>query len=182
MRRTSLSRGLPCAPPDHNPACTNKQLTPFSLPPPLPSAQFGSNLYGTSKATIAEQTAKGKVVVLDIEMEGVKQVQRSDMAARYVFVAPPSHGELESRLRGRGTETEESIKQRLARAQEELAWAKTAHFDAIVTNDDLETAFKELEGFVYKKERQEGEGAAERQEGEGARDLEWAQRRKPSTD
>lgn len=99
--------------------------------------------------TIEEQTAKGKVVVLDIEMLGVKQVKVSDIEARYVFVAPPSNVELERRLRGRGTETEDSIRERLARAQEELAWAKTAHFDKILTNDDLERTYKELEDWVY---------------------------------
>ncbi|PTD04582.1 Guanylate kinase [Fusarium culmorum] len=103
------------------------------------SAQFGSNLYGTSKATIEEQTAKGKVVVLDIEMEGVKQVKASTIDARY----------LEKRLRGRGTETEESIQQRLTRAQDELAWARSAEFDKILVNDDLEKTYQELDAFVY---------------------------------
>ncbi|KAF4441746.1 guanylate kinase [Fusarium acutatum] len=112
-------------------------------------AQFGSNLYGTSKATIEEQTAKGKVVVLDIEMEGVKQVKASSIDARYVFVSPPDTEELEKRLRGRGTETEESIQQRLTRAQDELAWAKNAEFDKILVNDDLEKTYQELDAFVY---------------------------------
>ncbi|KAG7417687.1 Guanylate kinase [Fusarium oxysporum f. sp. rapae] len=112
-------------------------------------AQFGSNLYGTSKATIEEQTAKGKVVVLDIEMEGVKQVKASSIDARYVFISPPDTEELEKRLRGRGTETEESIQQRLTRAQDELAWAKNAEFDKILVNDDLEKTYQELDAFVY---------------------------------
>ncbi|KAG7107289.1 Guanylate kinase like protein [Verticillium longisporum] len=113
-------------------------------------AQFGDNLYGTSKKTIADQTAKGKVVVLDIEMEGVKQVQKSDMDARYVFVAPPSADELERRLRGRGTESEASIQKRLAQAKVELAYAETGVHDKVIINEDLETAYKELEDFVYK--------------------------------
>ncbi|KAF5021767.1 hypothetical protein F66182_6217 [Fusarium sp. NRRL 66182] len=112
-------------------------------------AQFGSNLYGTSKATIEEQTAKGRVVVLDIEMEGVKQVKNSSIDARYVFVSPPDAEELEKRLRGRGTETEESIQQRLGRAQDELAWARTAEFDKILVNDDLEKTYQELDAFLY---------------------------------
>ncbi|KAJ4168108.1 guanylate kinase [Fusarium falciforme] len=114
-------------------------------------AQFGSNLYGTSKATIEEQTAKGRVVVLDIEMEGVKQVKASSIDARYVFVAPPDNEELEKRLRGRGTETEDSIQQRLARAKDELAWAESAKFDKILVNDDLEKTYDELDAFVYEK-------------------------------
>ncbi|KAM5381139.1 hypothetical protein ACJZ2D_003055 [Fusarium nematophilum] len=112
-------------------------------------AQFGSNLYGTSKVTIEEQTAKGKVVVLDIEMEGVKQVKASSIDARYVFVSPPSNEELEKRLRGRGTETEASVQQRLGRARDELAWAETAEFDKILVNDDLEKTYQELDSFVY---------------------------------
>lgn len=106
-------------------------------------------MYGTSKMTIEEQTAKGQVVVLDIEMEGVKQVKNSSIDARYVFVAPPSEEELERRLRGRGTEKEESIQKRLAQAKLELAYAETGVHDKTIVNNDLETAYKELEEFVY---------------------------------
>jgi len=100
------------------------------------SAQFGDNLYGTSKATIEEQSAKGKIVVLDIEMEGVKQIKATGFPARYVFIAPPSEEELEKRLRGRGTDKEESILKRLAQAKLELDFAKTpgVHDKIIVNN------------------------------------------------
>ncbi|KAK7754150.1 guanylate kinase [Diatrype stigma] len=113
------------------------------------SAQFGSNFYGTSKATIAEQSARGRVVVLDIEMEGVKQVQRSDISARYVFVAPPSPEVLERRLRGRGTESEDSVRQRLEQARVELEFGRSGAFDTVIVNDDLETAYGELDRWVY---------------------------------
>ena len=89
------------------------------------------------------------MVVLDIEMEGVKQVKKSNIQARYVFVAPPSEGELEKRLRGRGTETEDSIGQRLTQAQKELEFAKVGGFDKIIINDNLDKAIRELEGWVY---------------------------------
>lgn len=82
-------------------------------------------------------------------MEGVKQVKASSIDARYVFISPPDTEELEKRLRGRGTETEESIQQRLTRAQDELAWAKNAEFDKILVNDDLEKTYQELDTFVY---------------------------------
>ena len=99
------------------------------------SAQFGGNHYGTSKATIEEQTAKGKVVVLDIEMEGVKQIKATGFPARYVFIAPPSEEELERRLRGRATDSEESIQKRLAQAQRELAYSRTPGVhDRIIVN------------------------------------------------
>lgn len=80
-------------------------------------AQFGGNRYGTSKQTVKDQTAKGQVVVLDIEMEGVKQLKKSDIEARYVFVAPPSYEELEKRLKGRGTESEVDVIKRLDQAK-----------------------------------------------------------------
>ncbi|KAI2631648.1 guanylate kinase [Xylaria nigripes] len=114
-------------------------------------AQFGSNRYGTSKATIEEQTTKGKVVVLDIEMEGVKQIRKSNIGARFVFVKPPTFEVLEKRLRGRGTETEDSINKRLRQAKNELEYANTPGVhDIIIVNDDLDVAYKELEDFVYK--------------------------------
>lgn len=80
-------------------------------------AKFGGNRYGTSKQTVRDQTAKGQVVVLDIEMEGVKQLKKSDIEARYVFVAPPSDEELERRLKGRGTESEADVEKRLNQAK-----------------------------------------------------------------
>lgn len=114
-------------------------------------AKFGGNRYGTSKATIEEQTAKGRVVVLDIEMEGVKQIKKSAIDARYIFIAPPSLEALEQRLRGRGTETEESIQKRLAQANNELEYAETPGVhDFVLVNDDLEEAYKKLEEYVYK--------------------------------
>lgn len=87
--------------------------------------------------------------MLDIEMEGVKLVKKSDINARYIFIAPPSEEELEKRLRGRGTEKEESIQKRLTQAKLELGFSKTGVHDKIIVNDDLEKAYKELEDFVY---------------------------------
>ncbi|KAK3389149.1 P-loop containing nucleoside triphosphate hydrolase protein [Podospora didyma] len=117
------------------------------------SAEFSGNMYGTSKQTIEEQSAKGKVVVLDIEMEGVKQIKATGFPARFVFVAPPSEEELERRLRGRGTDDEPSILKRLAQAKVELEYAKTPGVhDKIIVNKDIETAYKELEDFVFAPE------------------------------
>ncbi|KAL7624179.1 guanylate kinase [Parahypoxylon ruwenzoriense] len=114
-------------------------------------ARFNSNRYGTSKQTIADQSAKGRVVVLDIEMEGVKQIKKSGIEARFVFIKPPSFEELERRLRGRGTEDEASIVKRLDQAKLELEYANTPGVhDFIIVNDDVDKAYKELEDFVYK--------------------------------
>lgn len=77
-------------------------------------AVFGGHQYGTSKQTITDQTAKGLIVVLDIDMNGVKNLKAdSGIDARYVFIKPSSFEELETRLRGRGTENENDLQKRL---------------------------------------------------------------------
>ena len=112
-------------------------------------AQFGGNHYGTSVAAVKDIAEKGRICILDIEMEGVKQVKRTDLNARFLFLAPPSLEELEKRLRGRGTETEESLQKRLAQARAELAYAEQeGSHDRIVVNDDLEKAYREVEDWV----------------------------------
>ncbi|TVY19109.1 Guanylate kinase, partial [Lachnellula arida] len=113
-------------------------------------ARFGDNRYGTSRKMIGEMAKLGKVVVLDIEMEGVKQIKKSSIAARYIFIQPPSMHELESRLRGRDTEKEESIQKRLAQAKNEMEYAATpgAH-DLIIVNDEIDRAYEELEAFYF---------------------------------
>ncbi|RAK76462.1 uncharacterized protein BO72DRAFT_469355 [Aspergillus fijiensis CBS 313.89] len=112
-------------------------------------AQFGGNYYGTSVQAVKNIAEQGRICILDIEMEGVKQVKRTDLNARFLFLAPPSVEELERRLRGRNTETEESLKKRLAQAKNELEYAKEpgAH-DKVVVNDDLEKAYAELRDFI----------------------------------
>ncbi|KAJ5542614.1 guanylate kinase [Penicillium sp. DV-2018c] len=114
---------------------------------------FSGNYYGTSKQTIADQMAKGLVVVLDIEMQGVKQMKAKadeSIDARYVFIKPPSFEDLERRLRGRGTEDDEEIRTRLVRARAEVEYADTLGVhDKVIVNDELERAFRELEEFVY---------------------------------
>lgn len=73
---------------------------------------------------------------MDIELEGVKQIRASGFPARYVFIAPPSEEELERRLRGRGTETEESVQKRLKQAKVELEYSKVPGIhDRIIVND-----------------------------------------------
>lgn len=116
-------------------------------------AMFGGNRYGTSKKMIERLQQEGKVVILDIEMEGVKQIKQTDLSARYIFIAPPSFEALEARLRGRGTEKEESIQKRLAQAKAELEYSKVEGVhDKIIVNDDLEKAFAELDAYVFGKD------------------------------
>ncbi len=106
-------------------------------------ATFAGNCYGTPRAAVEQRLAEGQPVLLEIEVEGARQVRRSFPVGLQIFVAPPSFEELERRSRGRGTEAEEAIQRRLARAREELAAAP--EFDAVLVNGDLEAAGHELE-------------------------------------
>lgn len=106
-------------------------------------ATFAGNCYGTPRAAVEQRLTEGQPVLLEIEVEGARQVRRSFPVGLQIFVAPPSFEELERRIRGRGTEAEEAIQRRLARAREELAAA--TEFDAVLVNGDLEAAGHELE-------------------------------------
>jgi guanylate kinase len=106
-------------------------------------AEFAGNLYGTPRQPVEEQLAQGRPVLLEIELEGARQVRRSFPAGFQVFLEPPSFEELERRIRGRGTDSEEAITRRLERARVELAAAP--EFDARLVNGELETALAELE-------------------------------------
>ena len=106
-------------------------------------AEFAGNLYGTPRQPVEERLAAGRPVLLEIELEGARQVRRSFPAGFQVFLEPPSFAELERRIRGRGTDSEEAIARRLERARVELAAAP--EFDARLVNGELETALTELE-------------------------------------
>lgn len=105
-------------------------------------AEYAGNLYGTPRAPVESGIQAGKIVILEIELEGARQVARSFPAAQRIFIMPPSLAVLEQRLRQRSTDTETAIQQRLERAQVEIA---SAHeFDVIIVNDDLDTATQQL--------------------------------------
>jgi guanylate kinase len=106
-------------------------------------ATYAGNSYGTPRAAVEQRLAAGQPVLLEIELEGARQVRRTFPAGLQIFVAPPSFQELERRIRGRGTDQEEAIRKRLARAQEELAAA--TEFDAVLVNGTLDVAGRELE-------------------------------------
>ncbi|KAF3924275.1 hypothetical protein ABW21_db0205674 [Orbilia brochopaga] len=117
----------------------------------IETAEFSGNLYGTSVQAVKDVQDAGKVCILDIEMEGVKQVKKTDLndTCTFVFVQPPSVDELRKRLEGRNTETEQSLNARLAQAEKELRFAKTPGFhDKVIVNDELDTAYEELEGHI----------------------------------
>ena len=109
-------------------------------------ASFSNNFYGTPKEIVKEKIEKGTNVLLEIELEGARQIRKSFPEALQIFIAPPNLSELEKRIRGRGTENEESIRDRLAIANKELFAKK--EFDAVVINEDIEKAFNEIESLM----------------------------------
>jgi guanylate kinase len=102
---------------------------------------FG-NLYGTPRQPVLEHLAAGAPSLLEIDLEGARQVRAQLPDARFVFLAPPTWDELHRRLASRATETPEWIVERLGRAHQELAAA--GEFDAVVVNDDVGRAASEL--------------------------------------
>ncbi|NEP63093.1 MAG: hypothetical protein F6K31_40340, partial [Symploca sp. SIO2G7] len=110
-------------------------------------AEFASNYYGTPRQPVETMVALGHVVILEIELEGARQIRKSLPAARQIFVLPPSLPELEARIRRRGQDSDAAIAKRLARAQIEMAAA--AEFDIQIVNDSLEQAVVELEQAIY---------------------------------
>ena len=76
----------------------------------IENAEFSGNMYGTSKTAVEEVLARGRICILDIDVQGVKAVKETDLSPMYVFIQPPSLEVLEQRLRDRGTETEESLR------------------------------------------------------------------------
>lgn len=105
-------------------------------------AEYAGHRYGTPRQPVVAATEAGKVVVLDIELEGALQVKQQDPDALLVFLLPPSFEELERRLRARGTESDVTVQQRLERARTELASAD--RFDVQVVNDDLDRCVEEV--------------------------------------
>ncbi|KAK9830639.1 hypothetical protein WJX81_008303 [Elliptochloris bilobata] len=111
----------------------------------LEYAYVHSNIYGTSLKAVQDVAAAGRCCVLDIDVQGARLVRRSGLKAIFVFVAPPNSEELERRLRGRGTETDEQVAERLAAAKQEIASIKEPGlYDYIIFNDDVEEAFRQL--------------------------------------
>ena len=98
-----------------------------------------------SIASVESVQSKGKVCVLDIDVQGVQKVKNSSLSPLYLFIAPPSMEILEKRLRGRGTETEEAVKNRLGNAQKEMDYGQQAgNFDRIFVNADLHETFEDM--------------------------------------
>ena len=108
----------------------------------LEHAEFAGNGYGTPRRAVEERLASGRPALLEIELQGARQVRAAMPEAQFVFLAPPSWDELVRRLVGRGTEDEDTIRRRLDAAVVELAAEK--EFDVTIVNDNVGQAATEL--------------------------------------
>jgi len=115
----------------------------------LEHAQVFDNYYGTSKTQVNELLSQGANVILEIDWQGAQQVRNVMPDCRSIFILPPSREELERRLRGRGTDTEEVIQRRLRDAVSDMShWTE---FDYVVINNDFEKALAELKSIVQQQ-------------------------------
>ena len=112
----------------------------------LEHAAYGGNLYGTLRSEIERIFAAGRHAVLDIEVEGARQVRRSLPDAVHVFVLPPSGAELVRRLEGRNTEDAAAVRRRLEHAAQELA--SVGEYDYAIVNDDLARAVTQVSAIL----------------------------------
>ena len=110
-------------------------------------AEFAGNCYGTPREAVFNQIQAGKLVLLEIELAGARQIRNTFPSALSIFILPPSFAELEKRIRGRGQDSEEAISRRLQRAEEEIAAAN--EFDLKIINDDFERALNEIEKAIF---------------------------------
>ena len=110
-------------------------------------AEFAGNYYGTPKTAVQQNLDQGQWLILEIELEGARQVRDTFPQALQLFVLPPSLEELEQRIRQRGKDSEAAILRRMARAQVEIDAAP--EFDVQIVNDDLEVALQQLETAIF---------------------------------
>ena len=108
----------------------------------LESAEVYGNFYGTSQLWIQQQLDAGNDILLEIDWQGAQQVRKLFPQAIGVFILPPSLPVLEQRLRGRGTDSEESIAKRMASAREEITHVD--EFDFVIVNEVMDEAIKDL--------------------------------------
>jgi guanylate kinase len=126
----------------------------------LEHASYSGNRYGTLRSEVQERLDEDRSVLLEIEVQGARQVREAMPEAVAVFIAPPDEQALRARLTGRGTDSEEQIARRLETARDELA-AK-AEFKHVIVNHDLATAADELTALVDRElasDRARPEGA-----------------------
>ena len=112
----------------------------------LEYAQIYDNFYGTPKAAIIECLEKGQDVILEIEMQGARQIKEVYPEGVFIFVLPPSLEELKNRIVGRGTETEEEIEKRFSCAFKEIN--QIVNYDYFIVNEDIEKSVSDVEAII----------------------------------
>lgn len=112
----------------------------------LEHAEYVANSYGTPRAYVEKQLEAGLNVILDIEVQGARQVHEKMPEAVMVFIVPPSMDELKRRLEGRGTDTARAIEARLIRARQE--YREADFYQYLIINDDAEQAARELDAII----------------------------------
>ena len=112
----------------------------------LEHAEYVANSYGTPRAYVEEKLAAGMNVLLDIEVQGARQIHEKKPDAVMIFIIPPSLEEVEKRLRGRGTDTDRAIEARLIRARQE--YQEADFYDYLIINDDAGKAAEELSAII----------------------------------
>ena len=112
----------------------------------LEYAQIYDNFYGTPKAAIIECLENGQDVILEIEMQGARQIKEVYPEGVFIFVLPPSLEELKSRIVGRGTETQEEIEKRFSCAFEEIN--QIVNYDYFIVNEDIEKSVSDVEAII----------------------------------
>ncbi|XP_053089327.1 guanylate kinase isoform X2 [Pangasianodon hypophthalmus] len=118
----------------------------------IESAEFSGNMYGTSKAAVQAVQAQNLICILDIDMQGVKSIKKTNLNPIYVSIQPPSMDVLEKRLRARQTESEESLHKRLQTALVEMKFSKEAgQFDVVIVNDNLDEAYEKLKAALLQE-------------------------------
>jgi guanylate kinase len=120
-------------------------------------AHVHTNYYGTSYDAVTKIQEQGKICVLDIDVQGVRNIKQrmahpsssSPLRCLYLFIAPPTMADLEKRLRGRATETDEKIRVRLENAVGELEYGREkGNFDAVIVNDTVEESYRKIVQFL----------------------------------
>ena len=123
---------------DHRRMVENDELLEY--------AKVHNNYYGTPKKKVIDQVDKGKVVILEIDVQGALQVKKKHPEVITIFVLPPSMEELERRIVDRNTETEAQIEKRMSNAYKEIALVE--EYDYFVVNDDLDKAITDIRAIL----------------------------------
>jgi guanylate kinase len=110
-------------------------------------AEYAGNYYGTPRRSVEDCLGQGQSVILEIEVAGARQIQKTFPHALRIFILPPSLAELKHRLTNRATDSEAAIERRLQKATAELA--VSGEFDRQIVNDDLEKALAALETAIF---------------------------------